>query len=444
MSVRSLFASQDEATLLNVDNEKYFVIDGESRSIIPPADFKNFGVESDENAKRVYFKCPRIVGDNLDLTTLNLRVNYQNAKGEKDKYLVTDVVSDGDYVHFSWLLSRKCTMYSGIISFIVCAVKTDDAAIIKNEWNTTLCTGVVLGGLEVENPEVPEDTSDLVNQLVDIINNSISEAESKSAEAVENVKAAEEAAIENIGNSLDILLLKKDYANGIKGKLSGEIVTANDVSPVEHEMAVKVHGKNLFDVSKVITDHQNQVINNGDGTITVNTSATSAAVPIIELTLKELAEHLEVGKTYVLSAITTGRHKHIWLDVAGYTWNFGKPAVITQEMLNSLVFVYASGNSTTAIISEFQIEEGETATEYTPYIAPETIKVTRYGADEEDNAETFTPNTDGTVSGITSLAPKMTIFTDTEGVNVECEYIKDTNKVIENLIERIIALEGGV
>lgn len=57
----------------------------------------------------------------------------------KDKYIVTDLATDGeDYVTFSWELSRKVTAYKGIISFIVCAIKTNSDGTITNEWNTTL------------------------------------------------------------------------------------------------------------------------------------------------------------------------------------------------------------------------------------------------------------------------------------------------------------------
>ena len=54
------------------------------------------------------------------------------------------------------------------------------------------------------------------------------------------------------------------------------------------------------------------------------------------------------------------------------------------------------------------------------------------------------PSSDGTVSGLTSVSPNMTILTDTEGAIVECEYNRDTNKVIEKLTNAIIALGGTV
>lgn len=54
---------------------------------------------------------------------------------------------------------------------------------------------------------------------------------------------------------------------------------------------------------------------------------------------------------------------------------------------------------------------------------------------------TFTPSPEGTVSGMTSLSPNMTILTDTPGVTIEATYNQDTNKVVGKLLSRISALE---
>ena len=43
--------------------------------------------------------------------------------------------------------------------------------------------------------------------------------------------------------------------------------------------------------------------------------------------------------------------------------------------------------------------------------------------------EFFDVNVDGTVSGMTSLSPNMTILTDNPGVNIEATYNMDTKKV---------------
>lgn len=129
-----------------------------------------FGVESDEKSERKYFKVPKIVGNGVDLSKLQLRINYQNASkipSGKDMYIVTDAtVYNDEWVYFSWELSRKVTLYKGNIYFIVCAVKADSKGNITNEWNTTLAEGKVLEGLEVETSQEQQyQASDYLEQL---------------------------------------------------------------------------------------------------------------------------------------------------------------------------------------------------------------------------------------------------------------------------------------
>ena len=102
------------------------VIDGETRTISVPAEYKELGVESDEKVTRVKFQCPKIVGDNIDLTEYNLYINYKNASNKLNSYLVEDATVTGDIINFSWLLSRHVTESPGTISYIVCAKKRRD------------------------------------------------------------------------------------------------------------------------------------------------------------------------------------------------------------------------------------------------------------------------------------------------------------------------------
>ena len=100
-----------------------FEINPETRVITVPASEKLFGVANDGNSERKHFRCPKIVGDNIDLSTMHLYVNYQNANGERSAYLVEDVQTDGNYITFSWLISPNVTAYKGQIKYIVCAKK---------------------------------------------------------------------------------------------------------------------------------------------------------------------------------------------------------------------------------------------------------------------------------------------------------------------------------
>lgn len=160
-----------------------FEIDPETRVITVPASEKLFGVANDGNSERKHFRCPKIVGDNIDLSTMHLYVNYQNANGEKSAYLVEDVQTDGDYITFSWLISPNVTAYKGQIKYIVCAKKGDGAI---PEWNTTLAEGTVLEGLEAAD-EVVVRNPDIIEQMLTLLKNVSDEPVFTEARTRENV-----------------------------------------------------------------------------------------------------------------------------------------------------------------------------------------------------------------------------------------------------------------
>ena len=159
-----------------------FQIDPENRTITVPETEKIFGVANDGNSERKHFRCPKVVGDNIDLSTMHLYINYQNANGQKYPYLVEDVQMDGDYITFSWLIGPDVVAYKGQIKFIVCAKKSDGT---KPEWNTTLAEGTVLEGLEATD-EVAERNPDIIEQILTRLDNVTEIPQEKVTEAVES------------------------------------------------------------------------------------------------------------------------------------------------------------------------------------------------------------------------------------------------------------------
>jgi hypothetical protein len=435
MNVRDLFSEAPSGLGFSLRREEvseYFKIDGETRVITPPTDFKNFGVESDENSKRVWFEAPRIVGDEIDLSSLNLYVNYKNANGEVDKYYVEDVEVVDDKIYFSWKLERKPVRYKGTLTFIVCAVATDSKGVIQTEWNTTLCTGQVLEGLEVVTPEIPVEESDIINQLIDLVK----ETSSKAVADVEAAKTEAIASIETAGSPI--------FANALKATASGEVVRVDDVSPLEHMARVKVSGKNLIDPARVRASGCAIV----DGNITANVN-NSYYADIVCPYLNDLIQNSE-GKTITLSADTSNSEHKIAIcilytdkSVIQSSLSTSKTSILLQHkgktIQSVIVRPFADNSSYTdssSVVKNLQLEFGDTATEYEPWIDPTTVTVTRYGADESDNAQTFAPNADGTLD-IISLSPTMTLLTDTAGVNIDLVYNRDLNVAFEALIKTI-------
>lgn len=78
------------------------------------------------------------------------------------------------------------------------------------------------------------------------------------------------------------------------------------------------------------------------------------------------------------------------------------------------------------VADNIQIALGNSATEYEPYIEPQTA----------------TASADGTIKGLTSLSPNTTLISNTDGVITNCEYYRDIDTYIDNLTTNI-ALTGG-
>lgn len=144
------------------------VIDAQTRTITVPEQYKLFGVENDKRVERVYFQCPKIVGDNQDLSQdYQLFINYENANGDPDAYHIDDMEVDGDNITFSWLLEENVTKYRGDIQFAFGAIIPGDELLDpdKNRWNTTIntdCTCLV--GLKCTQ-QVAESNPDALAQI---------------------------------------------------------------------------------------------------------------------------------------------------------------------------------------------------------------------------------------------------------------------------------------
>lgn len=244
----------------------------------------------------------------------------------------------------------------------------------------------------------------------------------------------------------DTILFNKNYANGIKGILKGDAVSADDASPMVHEMAVKVRSKNLIDTSVCTIDTQTlngvTVTNNGDGSYTVsgeNTTGSFVTVPSKTKNVDE-PEILPAGTYTAAKGVTV-----VIKDIFGGETNCEQTFTVEKPFYILRWYVYVTGQGVVGAGAYASLpytfypvcKYGNTAAEYTPYVAPTTVTVTADGVN-------YTPESDGTVNGIKSTALLSGITTDNVGATIECEYNKDANAVIEKLTNAIIALGGKV
>lgn len=263
-----LMSTKEDVNLLSEESD-ICTIDAKTRVIFVPSTIVVGGVQSDKNAERIKFSCPKIVGDNLDLSKFSVRINFENVSSVdfnvsiKDQYICDDVAVDGENVTFSWLIGRNAARYMGTVRFIVCAVKTDSDSNISVEWNTTIAEVPVLEGIEIDQPQIGQEEKDVINQLLELTKNT-------SAEAVQNVNSAKEQAIKDIQS-----VLQPDTTLTIEGglaeaKATGEAIGSlkKDITASSNEMykkeerkiAVEPSDYNLLENKVAYIDTNNEIM----------------------------------------------------------------------------------------------------------------------------------------------------------------------------------------
>ena len=182
-------------------------------------------------------------------------------------------------------------------------------------------------------------------------------------------------------------------------------------------------GKNLLPYPFTdITINMNGITftDNGDGTFVLNGTATGNCAYL----LLDKANLYLKGK-FTFSGVKGGAVDKFYLQavIDGVYQDIVADGTKTFEFdgfLSRIGFYVKAGAVFNNVIFQPQIEYGDTATYF-----------------EEYKGDTYTPNADGTVEGITSLSPTMTLLTDTANTIISCEYNRDINTVIADLYNKI-------
>lgn len=309
--------TKSAAVVAESQAEDICVIDSDLRIIGIPEQFKVLGVENDKDVKVMQFRMPKVY-KGTDLSAFNISVNYQNARGMKGRYIVTDKKVSGDQIEFSWTVGKTATVYRGDTRFIVCMRLIGSDGVIKKEFNTTLATMTVLEGLEVDDPVIEQEEKDIIAQLLQIVDDKSKEAvQAVTAEGTKQIKAVQAAAQEIAAdreqiktNKADITDLRQTKAGAIINSAKGERIAVGDSAGAFFE-GLKLYGKTeqvqtkgyqLFDASKIATKSAGgaTVTNNGDGSFTISGSGnlTSAYNYSYVSTHEEMIQLLKVGKLY--------------------------------------------------------------------------------------------------------------------------------------------------
>ena len=255
------------------------------------------------------------------------------------------------------------------------------------------------------------------------------------------------------------LLQDSEYMNA---KVSGTAIAVNDVNAVEHSVgcyltsdtitdfsgiAVSRYGKNLFRPQFNSTDAK---VSYTDGVLfTPQTGGNTLVCHCVPLYVPQntwiyYKHTFLLGKDRIVIRLYNSNGENIstnaktniecspaWYLAAYEGYVIDNPANgFSFKVTSDVAYItlgYCGMNSEGGNkYGNLQLELGTTATPYEPYIEP-TV---------------HTANADGTVDGIKSISPNMTLLTNNNNVVINANYLRDIDTYIDNLITNV-ALTGG-
>ena len=296
------------------------------------------------------------------------------------------------------------------------------------------------GVLEADPEPDKEIAAEWVDKVVSSVNESINQLKQEQSIFIEETNTkitfienkAGEALEKTNENSLGIKAIADNSANAIKENVSGSFIRVDDVSPIEHNLSVKVdkpnvtvsrYGKNLFPSfdSLVGTEKNGVTLSKVDDYYVLHGTATKSANFIINKI------HFDAG-TYTISANNTKTvgSKNALVQIYSHSYPENDDFLAPDHQIDSFKTITIPTASdyecrirvqNGVFYDQFkikpQLEVGTVATEHEPY----------------KGVQTAVSNENGIVEGLTSLYPNMTLTGN--DVTIECEYNKDLIKYVE-------------
>ncbi len=197
-----MFAQMSAESAEAEDTACDFWIDEDLRVVAIPEKGVVLGVEGDRDVNRVRFRMNRVWRGN-DMSKFDLRINYENANGDKNFYDVKNKFVDGDILVFDWIVAADAVAYQGDVWFIVVGLVTNSGT-VKQAFHTTLGKAKCLEGLVVDTKvDIPEirDFMATLKAEVQAYGQSYVDASAASAKAAKNSETAAAASAKNAKTS---------------------------------------------------------------------------------------------------------------------------------------------------------------------------------------------------------------------------------------------------
>lgn len=238
-----------------------------------------------------------------------------------------------------------------------------------------------------------------------------------------------------------------NFTNALKSTKSDTAMLLDDVSPVTHEMSVKISSDTVTDLTAVKVSRcgknlfNPQLLLAGTGwSVDENGVYSGLLHPLYTLYKDGFPIFFKTGLTYTVSFyakadLTADNERSLYIKFAytdgttdGLMIDSTEYKLYKMTSTKDIAYMCVTYNQErTTYIKDFMLEIGTTATEYESYKGTE-----------------YTPTADGTVNGVTSLYPNTILMTDTEGAIIEAEYNRDINKAFAELQQAILSMGGNV
>ena len=238
-----------------------------------------------------------------------------------------------------------------------------------------------------------------------------------------------------------------------KKTVVGSVVTVGDVSPIEHDLNIKLasntisdfsgvivrrYGKNWFDASKQLLKLPSYI------------SIVMGEIIISKVRNKVAYESVAVGllpnTTYTISACVEG-------EFTGRIYSFYGSSIYSSSVVNNKIFVTFNTDANGKITngggdkSRFYIAQNQ-GTSLDLNLISDTLKIYNIQLELSSNPTEYEPykqlqtanaDIDGNIEGLTSLSPNMTLVSD-NSVSIECTYRSSDNPTAN---EKFIALQSA-
>lgn len=235
------------------------------------------------------------------------------------------------------------------------------------------------------------------------------------------------------------------FASAVSNSAEGTVVKPDDISSLEHNLKIKLtsdsitdfstvkvfrYGKNLFNPT-LFTEAGWNIEDDGaysglPNLLAVLYKIDKGGIPGIpyltglsySVSFSAKADITTSGgmSLYVYIYYTDGTNEAIRVNSTEY--KYYSLVSSSQKTVDKIAFGYNTGYKT--YVKNFIISIGSDLS-YEPY----------------KEVQSTAANNDGTVYGLTSTSPYMTLITDTDGVVINCDYKADTKKYIDNKIAEL-------